>query len=100
MILYIYNMDPIKTTVMIAQQLETQSLNAIVSGFSFASAIAYMDLVRWMISQVVKVNKNGGQYYLLTALLTTLLSIIVYMIIRNFIHPDIKQSQPIYAVAA
>lgn len=93
-------MDPIKTTVMIAQQLETQSLNAIVSGFSFASAIAYMDLVRWMISQVVKVNKNGGQYYLLTALLTTLLSIIVYMIIRNFIHPDIKQSQPIYAVAA
>ena len=93
-------MDPVKTTVMIAQQLETQSLNAIVSGFSFASAIAYMDLVRWMISQVVKVNKNGGQYYLLTALLTTLLSIIVYMVVRNFIQPDIKQSQPIYAVAA
>ena len=93
-------MDPIKTTVMIAQQLETQSLNAIVSGFSFASAIAYMDLVRWMVSQVVKVNKNGGQYYLLTALLTTLLSIIVYMVVRNFIQPDIKQSQPIYAVAA
>lgn len=91
-------MDPVKTTVMIAQQLETQSLNAIVSGFSFASAIAYMDLVRWMISQVVKVNKNGGQYYLLTALLTSLLSIIVYMVIRNFIQPDIKQAQPVYAV--
>lgn len=93
-------MDPVKTTVMIAQQLETQSLNAIVSGFSFASAIAYMDLVRWMISRVVKVNKNGGQYYLITALLTTLLSIIVYMIIRNFIEPDVKQSQPIYSVSA
>ena len=93
-------MDPVKTSLMIAQQLETQSLNAIVSGFSFASAIAYMDLVRWMISQVVKVNKNGGQYYLLTALLTTLLSILVYMVVRNFIQPDVKQSQPIYAVAA
>lgn len=93
-------MDPVKTTVMIAQQLETQSLNAIVSGFSFASAIAYMDLVRWMISQVIKVNKNGGQYYLLTALLTTLLSIIVYMLVRTFIQPDIKPVQPVYAVGA
>lgn len=93
-------MDPVKTTIMIAQQLETQSLNAIVSGFSFASAIAYMDLVRWMISQIIKVNKNGGQYYLLTALLTTLLSIIVYMVIRTFLQPDIKPIQPVYAVGA
>ena len=67
-------MDPVKTTISIAQQLESQSLNSIVAGFSFASALAYMDLVRWLISQVVKVNKNGGYYYLLTALLTTLLS--------------------------
>ena len=98
-------MDPIKSSLavaeQVAQQLETQSLNAIVAGFSFASAIAYMDLVRWMISQVVKVNKNGGYYYLLTALLTTLLSIAVYMLVRRFVKPDIREpAQPIYAVAA
>lgn len=94
-------MDPVKSTLAIASQLESQSLNSIVAGFSFASAIAYMDLVRWIISQVVKVNKNGGYYYLLTALLTTLLSIVVFMIVRNFLKPDIKApSQPIYAVSA
>ena len=94
-------MDPVKTTVAIAQQLESQSLNSIVAGFSFASALAYMDLVRWMISQVVKVNKNGGYYYLLTALLTTLLSIMVYMLVKQFLKPDIKApGAPIYAVSA
>ena len=94
-------MDPVKVTMSIAQQLESQSLNAVVAGFSFASALAYMDLVRWLISQVVKVNKNGGYYYLLTALLTTLLSIVVYMLVKQFLKPDLRApSAPIYAVSA
>lgn len=94
-------MDAIKTATALAQQVETQSLNSIVAGFSFASAIAYMDLVRWVISQVIKVNKNGGAYYLLTALLTTLLSLVVYMVIRRFLKPDIKApGAPVYAVSA
>jgi hypothetical protein len=66
----------------IALQLEAQSLNSIVAGFSFASAIAWMDVVRWIISQVVLVSKNGGQYYVLSALFTTLLAIVVYMVIK------------------
>ena len=94
-------MDALKTSLAIAQQVETQAINSIVAGFSFASAIAYMDLVRWILSQVIKVNKNGGYYYLMTALLTTLLSILVYMIVKMFLKPDIKRpSAPIYAVAA
>lgn len=94
-------MDAVKTATALAQQVETQSLNSIVAGFSFASAIAYMDLVRWVISQVIKVNKNGGAYYLLTALLTTLLSLVVYMVIRRFLKPDIKApGAPVYAVSA
>ena len=47
----------------VALQLESQSLNSIVAGFSFAAAVAWMDAVRYMISQVVQVSKNGGQYY-------------------------------------
>lgn len=94
-------MDALKTSLAIAQQVEAQALNSIVAGFSFASAIAYMDLVRWMLSQIIKVNKNGGYYYLLTALLTTLLSIVVYMVIKMFLKPDIKRpAPPVYAVAA
>lgn len=94
-------MDPIKTTLAVASQVETQALNSIVAGFSFASAIAYMDLVRWALSQLVKVNKNGGMYYLLTALLTTLISVLVFMVVKRFIKPGIRApSAPVYAVAA
>jgi len=94
-------MDPIKTTLSLASQVENQALNSIVAGFSFASAIAYMDLVRWALSTLIKVNKNGGQYYLMTALLTTLISILVFMVVKQFIKPDIKApSAPIYAVSA
>jgi hypothetical protein len=84
----------------IALQLETQSVNSIIAGFSFASAIAWMDVVRWLISQMVQVNKNGGQYYLLSALFTTLLAIIVFMLAKAFIkNVEIKEpTAPLYAV--
>lgn len=80
-------------------QFETMSLNSIVAGFSFASAIAWMDFVRWVISQVVKVNKSGGQYFFMSALFTTLLSIVIYMIVsalaRNI---KLQPAQTVYAV--
>lgn len=84
----------------VALQLEAQSLNSIIAGFSFASAIAWMDVVRWMISQIVHVNKNGGQYYLLSALFTTLLAIVVFMLVKMFVkNVEIKEpGQTMYAV--
>ena len=83
----------------IGVQMETMTLNSVVAGFSFASAIAWMDVVRWIISQVVKVNKNGGQYYIISALFTTLLAILVYMIISALAkNVKINQNQPMYAV--
>ena len=84
----------------IALQLETQSVNSIIAGFSFASAIAWMDVVRWAISQIVQVNKNGGQYYLLSALFTTLLAIVVFLLAKTFIkNIEVKEpGQPMYAV--
>ena len=50
-----------ETITLVSQELESQSLNAIVAGFSFAAALSWMDLVRWLVNQVVKVNKNGGR---------------------------------------
>jgi hypothetical protein len=84
----------------VALQLESQSLNSIVAGFSFAAAVAWMDAVRYMISQVVQVSKNGGQYYVLSAIFTTLLSILVYLSIKALVtNVQIKEpGQPIYAV--
>jgi uncharacterized membrane protein required for colicin V production len=84
----------------VALQLEAQSLNSIVAGFSFASAIAWMDVVRYLISQVVHVSKNGGQYYVLSALFTTLLSIIVFLMIKT-LASNVKindPTNPVYAV--
>ena len=84
----------------VALQLESQSLNSIVAGFSFASAIAWMDVVRYIISQVVHVTKHGGQYYVLSALFTTLLAIIVYLAIKTLAF-NVKINEPnnpIYAV--
>jgi hypothetical protein len=84
----------------IGLQLEAQSLNSVVAGFAFASAVAWMDVVRWIIAQVVQVGKNGGQYYILSALFTTLLAIIVFMAIKALVkNVKINEPQPpVYAV--
>jgi hypothetical protein len=83
----------------VATELEAQSLNAIVAGFSFAAALSWMDLVRWMTHQVVKVQKNSGMNYAITALITTMLSIIVYMILSRASKRVVKPTAPIYAVS-
>jgi di/tricarboxylate transporter len=87
-----------KTVDLVTQELQSQTLNSIVGGFSFAAAMAWMDFVRWIVTQVVKVPKNGGSQYALTALMTTLLSIIVYMIISRINGKVKKPAQPVFAV--
>ena len=87
-----------ETVTLVARELESQSLNAVVAGFSFAAALSWMDLVRWTVNQVVKVNKNGGMNYTLTALFTTLLSILVYVGISRVSTRVQKPAQPIFAV--
>lgn len=77
---------------------ESQSLNSIVAGFSFASAIAWMDVVRWIIANLIKVNRSSGSFILLAAVLTTILSIVVFMVLSR-LSPKVQQPQsPIYAV--
>jgi len=87
-----------ETAMLVARELEGQSLNAIVAGFSFAAALSWVDLVRWVVNQVVKVNKNGGMNYTLTAIMTTLLSIVVYLITSRLSTKVNKPTQPIFAV--
>jgi hypothetical protein len=84
----------------IALQLEAQSLNSIVAGFAFASAISWMKLVEFLVASIVQVSKNGGQYYLLSAIFTTLLSIVVFMAVKATIkNVEVKEPQaPVFAV--
>ena len=87
-----------KTVNLVTQELQTQTLNSIVGGFSFAAAMSWMDLVRWIITQIVKVPKNSGSQYVLTAILTTLISIIVFMIISRINGRVKKPAQPVFAI--
>jgi|SRR5210317_627902 hypothetical protein len=88
----------IDTVTLVAAELETQSLNSVVAGFSFAAAMSWMDLVRWVITQVIKTPKNGGSQYALTALFTTLLSVVVYQIVSRISTRVSKPAQPVFAV--
>ena len=81
----------------VASEFSSQSANFVVAGFSFGAAIAWMDLVRYVIAQVVSVPKNGGVYYLLTAIFTTLLSIVVFLVMNRTLGTK-APSQPIFAV--
>ena len=92
-------MDTVATSVKdISTQFQTQSLTAVVAGFSFASAIAWMEAVRWILSQIVHTPKSGASYVFLTAIFTTLLSIIVYMLISK-VNKNVPQpTAPVYAV--
>ena len=88
----------LRTVDIVTQELQTQTLNSIVGGFSFAAAMSWMDFIRWSITQIVKVPKNGGTQYALTAVLTSLLSVIVSMVISR-INKDVKKpAQPVYAI--
>lgn len=82
----------------VASELEIQSLNSIVAGFAFAAALSWMDLVRFLVQTVVRVKNNGGAHYALTALFTTLLSILVFMVIRSFNKKVTRPEQPVFAV--
>ena len=92
-------MDSLKSqAVLVSSQFQDQSLNFVVAGFSFASAIAWMDAVRWLISTIIKVPKNGGLYFILTAVLTTLLAIMVYLGLAQ-LSPSVRPpQQPVFAV--
>jgi uncharacterized membrane protein len=88
------------TTVMgIATSVEAQGLNTIIGGFSFAAALAWYEVVKKVVDRVVKSN-GSTQGAFIAALLTTLLAVIVYLLIKTFFtNVEIKEpSQPMFAV--
>lgn len=82
----------------VIKEFETQAVNSIVAGFMFASAVSWMDVTRWIISRFIKINKNGGQYYLLTAMATTLLGILVFLSLKRLSPTVMRPASPVYSV--
>lgn len=80
------------------QVFESTSLNAVVTGFSFAAAISWMDVIRWIVSNMIKINKTSGAYVGMTALLTTLIAIVVYLALKGISSNVREPSVPTYAV--
>jgi hypothetical protein len=78
-------------------QAANDSLNFIVAGFSFASALAWMDVVRWFISAFVNVKSNSGTHYIGTAIITTVLTVVIFMLLTKS-GLKFTKTQPIYAV--
>lgn len=88
------------STVMgLATTIETQGINSLIGGFSFASALAWYGVVQAVIEKYVK-SGPSIQAHVVAALLTTLLSILVFILAKNFIkNVEIKEpGQPIFAV--
>jgi len=87
------------TLVSAAVEVESFALNSIVGALFFTASLSILDLVRFWVSMLIQVPKNTGSFFLITALLTTLLAVVGYMIIkmiaRNVV---IQKTQPIFAV--
>jgi hypothetical protein len=83
----------------VIQEVKSTSMNAVVAGFAFAAALAWLDVVRWMVTNFIDLPKTSGGYYALSALLTTLLAVLVYMIFSK-ISTGVQKPQTVYAVTA
>jgi hypothetical protein len=58
-----------------------------------------MDVVRFLISVLVQVNKNNPNYYVLSALFTTVLAVLVYVVVKRVArNVTIAQPSQVYAV--
>ena len=82
---------------LLSANVESQSAQALVNGFSFAAALAWLDVARWVVGSIVKVKPTSGSYVVLSALLTTIVAVLAFMIVGTF--TKVKQQQAVLALA-
>ena len=85
-------------TVAVIKSLETQTTSFSTIGFTFAAAFAWMNFIQWAVSSVLKdkLGAPGGYSLAITALVTSILAIIMTTIMqfiqRNTINRIISSS--------
>lgn len=70
------------TLMSAAVEVESIALNSIVGAAGLVAALSWLDAVRHFTAMLIQVPKNTGSFFLVTALLTTLLSVITFMIVK------------------
>jgi hypothetical protein len=87
------------TLVSAAVEVESFALNAVVGSLFFTASLSILDLVRFWVSMLIQVPKNTGSFFLITALLTTLLAVLGFMLIK-FAARNVTIQKPtaVYAV--
>jgi hypothetical protein len=87
-----------ESVVLVAQEVEAQSLNSLVGGFAFAAAISWADLARFAVTRIIPGRQNGLAQNAITALLTTLLSVLVFLTVSRMSKRVTKPQQPTFAL--
>jgi hypothetical protein len=70
------------TLVSAAVEVESFALNAIVGSLAFTASLSWLDFVRAMVASLIQVPRNTNSFFLITALLTTLLAVLGFMAIK------------------
>jgi hypothetical protein len=87
------------TLVSAAVEVESFALNAIVASLFFTASLSWLDYTRSIVSMLIQVPRNTGSFFLITALLTTLLAVLGYMLIKFAArNVTIQKTTPIMAV--
>lgn len=83
----------------ITAMLEAQSLQALSTGFAFASAMSWVDVSRYVVAKLIPGAKNSGIQYAVTAVMTTLLSILIFLFINQVSRKKIEKPEtPLIAI--
>ena len=69
----------------------TMALTYILLGFTLAAAMAWVDLVRNLIKTFITVRSDASLAHFIFAVVLTILAVIVYMVIKNYLADDLKE---------
>jgi hypothetical protein len=87
------------TLVSAAVEVESFALNAIVGSLAFTASLSWLDFVRAMVASLIQVPRNTNSFFLITALLTTLLSVLAFMLIKFAArNVTIQKPSAVYAI--
>ena len=83
----------------IAATVEAQGVNSLLGGLSFAAALSWYGVIQAIIEKYVK-QGPGIQAHVIAALVTTLLSVIVFMLAKKFItNVEVREpGAPLFAI--
>lgn len=76
----------------LATSVYSQSLQSINTAFSLATALAWMEAIKAVIKQYVRVGRDKPTMYIFYALIVTALSALVLRFTTQYLKQDIKNN--------